>query len=307
MSVRISSSLIGPRSRRVGLGFAMALVSAALFCTPALGATDVDVQGTVLAVDSGKGPDSAKGKGKGPKEANRISIAFDLAAVSYTVSDVVDVTTNDPACTDLGTTVTCLGVGITAVRASSGRGDDFIGVGALPAPSVTLNGDDDNDSLVGANEATGEILNGGKGDDRMLGGAGPDVFNGDRGFDTASYGDHTAGVIVTIGSPFDDGNASDASPTGALDSVTSTVERVKGTSFDDVLTGDAGDNALIGAAGNDRLKGKQGRDRLKGKGGIDVLLAKDGSPDLGINCGPGNNGLERAKFDMGLDPKPKSC
>ena len=88
----------------------------------------------MLAVDSGKGPDSAKGKGKGPKEANRISIAFDLAAASYTVSDVVDVTTNDPACTDLGTTVTCLGVGITAVRASSGRGDDFIGVGALLPP-----------------------------------------------------------------------------------------------------------------------------------------------------------------------------
>ena len=307
MSVRISSSLIGPRSRRVGLGFATALASAALLSTPALAATDVDVQGTVLAVDSGKGPASGKAKGKGPKEANRISIAFDLAAASYTVSDIVDVTTKDPACTDLGTTVTCLGAGITAVRASSGRGDDFIGVGDLPALSVTLNGDDGNDTLVGANVATGEIFNGGKGHDRMFGGAGPDVFNGDRGFDTVSYGDHTAGVVVTIGSPFNDGNATDAGPTGALDSVTSTVERVKGTPFDDLLKGDAGDNALIGAAGNDRLKGKRGRDRLKGKGGIDVLLAKDGTRDLGINCGRGNNRLERAKFDKGLDPRPKSC
>ena len=310
MSARTSSNLIGPRPRRPALGFAVALVSATLFCTPALAATDVGIPGTVLTVDSGKGPDSTKAKGKGPKgpkEANRISIAFDQATASYTVSDVVDVTTKDPACTDSGTTVTCLAAGITAVRASSGRGDDFIGVGALPALSVTLNGDDDNDTLVGADDATGEILNGGKGDDRMFGGAGPDVFNGDRGFDTVSYSDHAAGVLVTIGSPFNDGNASDSGPTGALDSVTGTVERVKGTAFADVLKGDAGDNALIGAAGNDRLKGKKGRDRLKGKGGIDVLLAKDGTRDLGINCGPGNNRRERAKFDKRLDPKPKSC
>jgi len=310
MSARVSSSLSGPGPRRLGLGCAVAFVSAEFLCTPAVAATDVNVQGTVLAVDSGKGPDSTKAKGKGPKgpkEANRISIAFDLATASYAVSDVVDVTTNDPACTDLGTTVTCLGAGIAAVQASSGRGNDLIAVAELPAPSVTLNGDDDNDTLVGANDATGEILNGGKGDDRMFGGAGPDVFNGDRGFDTVSYGDHGAGVLVTIGSPFNDGNASDAGATGALDSVSGTVERVKGTSFADVLKGDAGDNALIGAAGNDRLKGKKGRDRLKGKGGIDVLLARDGTRDLGINCGPGNNRLERVKFDKGLDPKPKSC
>jgi Ca2+-binding RTX toxin-like protein len=310
MSVRISSSLIGPRPRRAGLGFAVALVSAALFCTPALAATDVNIQGTVLAVDSGKGPDSTKPKGKGPKgprEANRISIAFDQATASYTVSDVVDVTTKDPACTDLGTTVTCLGVAITAVQASSGRGNDLITVAELPAPSVTLNGDDDDDTLVGADDATGEILNGGRGNDWMLGGAGPDVFNGDRGFDTASYGDHAAGVLVTVGSPFNDGNTSDAGVTGVLDSVGSTVERIKGSSFADVLKGDAGDNALIGAAGDDRLKGKQGRDRLKGKGGIDVLLARDGNADLSINCGPGSNSLERASFDRGLDPTPKSC
>ena len=313
MSARISSSLNRPSPRRLGLGSVVAFLSAAFLCTPALAATDVNTQGTVLAVDSTKGPDGAKPKGKGPKgpkgpqEANRISIAFDPAAASYTVSDVVDVTTNDPACTDLGTTVTCLGAGITTVQASSGRGNDFIGVGALPALSVTLNGDDDDDTLVGGDDARGEILNGGKGNDRMFGGAGPDVFNGDRGTDTVSYRDHGAGVRVTIGSPFNDGNSSDAGATGALDSVSGTVERVKGPSFADVLKGDAGDNVLIGAAGNDRLKGKKGRDRLKGKGGIDVLLAKDGTRDLGINCGPGKNRLERVKFDKGLDPKPKSC
>jgi Ca2+-binding RTX toxin-like protein len=280
MSMRISSSLIGPRPRRAALGFAVALVSAALFCTPALAVTDVNIQGTVLAVDSGEGPNSAKPGPEGP-ETNRIS----------------------------------MGAGITAVQASSGGGNDSIVVGELPAPSVTLNGDDDDDTLAGIDAAAvedaaaaGQILNGGRGDDQLKGGAGPDVFNGDEGFDTVSYADHlAAGVLVTIGSPFNDGNTSDAGVTGALDSVASTVERVKGSFFADILKGDAGDNVLMGAAGDDRLKGKQGRDRLKGKGGNDVLLARDGTADLSINCGPGSNSLERASFDKRLDPKPKSC
>ena len=296
------------RRRGAGLGCAVAVVGAALFCAPAVAATDVAVQGTLLSVDSGKRADKAKGKGpKGPKEANRIFIAFSPGTASYTVSDVVDVTTKDPACTDFGTTVSCLAAGITSVRASSGRGNDFIGVGALPATSVILNGGDGNDTLVGADDPTGEILNGGRGKDRMRGGTGPDVFNGGGGFDTVKYGDHDAGVRVTIGSPFNDGNASDAGVTGARDTVSRSVERVKGTKFDDVLKGNGRNNVLIGRGGNDRLKGKKGRDVLRGNAGIDILLAKDGVRDRKINCGKGNNRRERAKFDKRLDPKPKSC
>jgi len=307
MSVRFSRTSI---SRHVGIGCATAVVGLALTCAPAFAVTDVDVQGALLAIDSGKGQGKGKGKGqaKGPKEANRISIAYEPVGGNFFVSDVVDVTTGDPLCVDLGNTVACAGLGITAVSASSGRGDDFIVAGDRgPQVAVTLDGGDGNDTLIGSDGPRTEVLIGGRGNDRMLGGAGPDVFIGGHGFDTVSYGDHAAGVIVTIGSPLNDGNASDAGPTGALDTVGATVERVKGTPFDDVLKGDRGDNALIGAAGNDRLKGKKGRDRLKGKAGIDVLLAKDGTRDRGINCGPGKNRRERAKFDKGLDPRPKSC
>jgi len=309
MSVRVRRTSI---SRRVGVGCAVAAVGVALACAPAFAATDVDVRGALLSVESGQGQGNEKGKGKGKskgaREANRISIAYEAVGGNFFVSDVVDVTTTDPVCTDLGTAVACPGVGITAVSASSGPGDDFIVIGDQgPQVAVTLDGGDDNDTLIGSNGARSEVLIGGKGHDRMFGGTGPDVFLGDKGFDTVSYGDHAAGVVVTIGSPLNDGNASDAGPTGALDTVGGTVERVKGTPFDDVLKGDRGDNVLIGAAGNDRLKGKKGRDRLKGKNGIDVLLAKDGTRDRGINCGKGNNRRERAKFDKRLDPRPKSC
>lgn len=308
MSAPVRKALIG-RGRRAGIGCATAVIMGVLLAgAPAFAATDVDVQGTLLAINSGKGKSKDKGKSKGPKESNRISIAYDPAGGIYLVSDVVDVTTSDRVCTDLGTSVLCSGIGITAVSASSGRGDDLIVAGDRgPQVTVTLDGGDDNDTLVGSDGARTEILIGGRGNDLMLGGAGPDQFNGDKGFDTVSYGDHAAGVTVTIGSPFNDGNSSDAGAAGEMDSVAGTVERVKGTSSDDVLKGDRGDNALIGRGGDDRLKGKKGRDRLKGKNGIDVLLAKDGTSDRAINCGAGSNRRERAKFDKGLDPRPKSC
>lgn len=306
MKARVSTS---GTWRRAGLGCAVAMMSAAIFSAPALAATDVDVVGSTLTADGGKGQAQGKGKGKfkgGAKESNGISIAH--SGGFYFVSDLAGANTNDPACTDFGSSVACTDNGITAVSASGGRGGDTLSIfGTLPAVFVSLNGGDDNDTLIGANDPTGEVLNGGKGHDRMFGGTGPDAFIGGRGFDTVAYGDHAAGVRVTIGSPFNDGNASDAGAFGALDSVTGSVERVKGTAFDDVLKGDRGNNALIGKAGNDRLKGKKGRDRLKGKNGIDVLLAKDGTRDLGINCGKGNNKRERVKFDKRLDPKPKSC
>ena len=53
------------------------------------------------------------------------------------------------------------------------------------------------------------------------------------------------------------------------------------------------------------MKGKKGSDAMSGRAGIDVIRAKDHTRDVKINCGPGAG--ERAKFDKGTDPKPKSC
>lgn len=280
-------------------------------CAPALAATEVDLQGTLLTATTSNSTGNGKGKAKapkeGPKEANGISITFGSIPGAYTVADFAGATTSDPACTDFGTAVACPGAGVTSVFADSGQGNDQIAIGPLPASSVTLNGGDGNDTLIGSDDARGEILGGGKGNDRLFGRAGPDRFIGDNGFDTVSYSDHPAGVRVTIGSFFNDGNASDAGANGARDSVDGSVERVKGTQANDVLIGSRGADVLIGRAGNDRLKGKKGRDVLAGKNGIDVLLAKDGTRDRAINCGKGNNRRERAKFDKGLDPRPRSC
>jgi Ca2+-binding RTX toxin-like protein len=281
-----------------------AVVAIAAWSAPAFAST-VSVQGgDRLLVEDAKG---GAGQGNAGKEVNSFLITFEVVANRYVITDVVDISTSDPACTDLGQTISCAATGITAVSVRAGGGDDQVKIAATPASSVTLSGEDGNDSLSGSDDATGETLVGGKGNDLMLGGNGPDQFRGEQGFDSVSYADHTtAGVVATIGTTADDGNAADGPPTGR-DSIDKTVEKLAGSSFADLLTGSRNDDVLVGLAGSDRLKGLAGADIFKGKGGIDILRARDGQADKKLSCGPGAHSRERAKLDRGLDPAPKSC
>jgi Ca2+-binding RTX toxin-like protein len=281
-----------------------ALVAIAAWSAPALASTVRIQGGDTLLVEGAQG---GAGKGNAGKEANTFLITFDGKANRYEITDVADISTTNSACTDAGQTISCAATGITTISVKAGSGDDKAKVSATPASSVTLEGEDGNDTLSGGDDAVGETLNGGKGNDLMLGGNGPDQFLGAQGFDSVSYSDHTtAGVVATIGTTADDGNAADGPPT-ARDNIDKTVEKVAGTSFADLLTGSRNDDVLVGLAGNDRLKGLAGADIFKGKGGIDILLARDGQADTKLNCGPGANSRERAKRDRGLDPAPKSC
>jgi Ca2+-binding RTX toxin-like protein len=281
-----------------------AVVAIGAWSVPAFASTVSIRGGDTLLVEGAKG---GAGKGNAGKEANNFLITFDGKANRYVISDVADISTTDSACTDAGQTISCAATGITAISVKAGSGDDQAKVSASPASSVSLEGEDGNDTLSGGDDATGETLNGGKGDDLMLGGNGPDQFIGAQGFDSVSYSDHTtAGVGATIGTTADDGNAADGPPT-ARDNIDKTVEKVAGTSLTDLLIGSPNDDVLVGLAGDDRLKGRSGADIFKGKGGIDILLARDGQADKKLNCGPGKNSRERAKIDQDLDPTPKSC
>jgi Ca2+-binding RTX toxin-like protein len=281
-----------------------ATVAMAAWSGPALASTVSIRGGDALLVEGAKG---GAGKGKAGKEANNFLVTYDGVANRYAISDVADISTAEAACTDLGQTVSCAATGITAISVNAGSGDDKVKVSATPAPSVTLAGEDGNDTLSGGDDAAGEALIAGKGNDLMLGGDGPDQFLGEQGFDAVSYSDHTtAGVVATIGTTADDGNAADG-PATARDNIDKNVEKVAGTSLADLLFGSRNNDVLVGLAGDDRLKGRAGADIFKGKGGIDILLARDGQADKKLSCGPGANSRERAKRDRGLDPTPKSC
>ncbi|MGK9234332.1 hypothetical protein KXS07_22490 [Inquilinus limosus] len=144
-----------------------------------------------------------------------------------------------------------------------------------------LFGGDGDDSLhgLGGNDLLrgrggDDRLEGGDGDDNLYGGAGADTLSGGAGIDTLNYGDSDAGVSVdlTAGSA----HGGDAEGDVLLDG----FEIVRGSLFDDAVTGDAGDNALRGLAGDDVLFGLAGRDVLNGGDGDDVLDGGAGADHL---------------------------
>ena len=143
----------------------------------------------------------------------------------------------------------------------------------------TLNGGTGADTLFGG--AGDDTLNGGSGVDQLDGGLGNDTLNGGGGLDFASYATASAGVTVSlaIAGPQDTGGA-------GTDTLIS-IEKLVGSPFADVLTGDGSANTLFGEAVYDAVNGGDGADYLYGGGGSDTL---DGGPgDDVLNGGAGSD------------------
>ncbi|MEQ6250797.1 CAP domain-containing protein [Sulfitobacter sp. HNIBRBA3233] len=111
-------------------------------------------------------------------------------------------------------------------------------------------------------------------------GGGKDRYDGGSGYDTVAYSLSGAGVTASLLSGR--GSAGDA----ARDLYTS-IERLTGSSFDDILIGDHGRNELRGLYGEDALYGNGGVDRLTGGGSDDYL--------------DGGGGFDYALFDHARD------
>jgi hypothetical protein len=156
------------------------------------------------------------------------------------------------------------------------------------APSLTLDGGDGDDKIVGSPGA--DELNGGPGHDILEPGGGADRVNGGPGFDEASFCDTPDPVSMTLDGQPNDGVAGQKARLGP------DVEDLQGGAADDVLVGDAGPNHLEGGAGNDRLEGGPTGDLLDGGSGDDDLQARDAAIDL-IRCGDGL--ADRATVDPG--------
>ena len=103
-------------------------------------------------------------------------------------------------------------------------------------------------------------------------------FDGGIGLDVANYRFASAGVDVSV-----DLEAGDGRP-GDRDRIRHNVERVFGSQFGDVLTGNARTQELAGFAGDDRITGGTDMEVLSGGEGNDRIDARDGAPDT-IDCG----------------------
>jgi trimeric autotransporter adhesin len=123
--------------------------------------------------------------------------------------------------------------------------------------SLIIDGGGGNDRLIGANGA--DIITGGTGNDNLSGGGGDDFLSGDAGNDILRGG---AGV-----------------------------DFLNGSTGDDNLSGGGGDDFLSGDAGNDLLTGGEGVDWFlynDAPNGSDIITDFSGATDLGSGSGEGD-------------------
>ncbi len=163
--------------------------------------------------------------------------------------------------------------GVIVNMATGGTGGDAAGDTYFGIEAVYGSGfNDDITGNTSANQLRGlggdDTLNGGAGNDSLYGGAGADAMDGGTGIDTVFYDDATSGVIVNLDTSGTGGDA-------AGDTYTS-IEWVRGSDFDDDITGEAGNNSIFGNDGNDSLDGWVGNDRLYGGNGDDTINGGQG-------------------------------
>ena len=142
---------------------------------------------------------------------------------------------------------------LNSLLIQSGTGDDQISIGSSVMQSAKIDGGDGNDLVVGGGGLT--TLIGGLGNDTLVGGYASNLINGGEGNDY---------LIAGAGSDIVDGGAGD-----------------------DTLEGSTGFGLLSGGIGNDSIKGGSGNYTLSGGGGDDTLVGGSGAGAL--NGGQGSN------------------
>jgi Ca2+-binding RTX toxin-like protein len=166
----------------------------------------------------------------------------------------------------------------------AGPGNDT--VDGRAGPDVIFGGDGDDilagcgagDTVLG--EDGNDTLRGGPGDDLLLGGSGADVLVDGKGDDTYHGGPGPDWLYFTTAPGPVTANLTTGTATGNGTETLTSIERLRGSSYDDVLTGDSRDNELNGILGNDVLHGGAGDDTLYGLGGMDELFGDAGDDRL---------------------------
>lgn len=166
--------------------------------------------------------------------------------------------------------------GTLAVSGFGNELDNTIAVTGSGA--ANLQGGGGNDTLVG--NAAVDTLSGGYGNDTLNGGASGDYLNGGLGDDTYLV-DSNSEVIheaknegvdtAVISVDYTLANNVENLEVGVTTGVTGT-----GNAVDNTMFGNIGDDTLIGGAGNDLLEGGDGNDVLDGGSGLDYLIGGNG-------------------------------
>ncbi|MDP2711176.1 MAG: MopE-related protein [Solirubrobacteraceae bacterium] len=153
------------------------------------------------------------------------------------------------------------------------------GVNVNGVPRVTaieeVEGGSGDDTIIG--DSGPNVLAGGAGDDTIDGRGGADELDGGPGSNTVSYAHETAPVVVNL-------VAGAGGPAGAVDTLRSFNGVITGSGNDVVFGTDAderfwlgpGDDSVDAGGGNDYVDGGPGNDTLRGGRGSDVLIGGPG-------------------------------
>lgn len=167
-----------------------------------------------------------------------------------------------------GTGNDAITAGVAGVNTNAAEATDDPDVTITGSPTVSLSGRDGADTLsIAGGDGTGEgvteaVVDGGAGDDTLIGRLGGSTLTGGDGVDTLDYSGAdtiTANLSTGVVQP----------GVGLVDFVGSS-ENVIGTSGDDAITGDGAANSLLGGDGDDVLDGGKGDDELDGGNGTDT-------------------------------------
>ncbi len=143
-------------------------------------------------------------------------------------------------------------------------GNDTITGTSWGSTGIEMDGGNGNDTLLGGSDS--EVLWGGWGDDVVSGGAGQDMLHGSFGDDLIEGGD---GDDLIFGEADDD--------------------TLKGGNGNDYIEGNIGNDSLEGGAGNDRLIGGRGVDIIDGGAGNDILEGGEGDDQYIFAAGGGDD------------------
>jgi Ca2+-binding RTX toxin-like protein len=184
---------------------------------------------------------------------------------------------------------------------NAGAGDDTVTVNDLTtidsAILVIVDGDEGNDRLTAQGSGLGLVwlmMNGGAGNDTILGSLGGDSLAGNEGNDA---------INGLAGNDSITGSAGDDILAGGIGDDT-----LDGGDGEDFLAGNAGNDRMRGGAGNDTLRGFEGDDTLDGQTGDDNLNGMDGNDVIRggvgrdqISGGAGNDSLDGGRNDDSIN------
>ena len=181
--------------------------------------------------------------------------------------------------------------GITRTLGSDGTGaaDATDGSNVLIMGIENIIGTQGDDTLTG--DANPNVIEGGEGGDTM---------DGLGGEDTLSYEGSDDWVRITLQAQ---GTAATASRGHASGDTATNFENVRGSAFDDDLTGNGDANKLWGLGGDDTIEGGDGNDTIEGGAGADDMDGGYTDGDTGTDGNQANsqmNTLSYAGSDAGV-------